>query len=231
MITTQTRSQSQSAARLQELAAKVANASGNTAEALIHLCEVILERKDRAPVAARAIEALAEATSQPSAAELLEVAGASSNFAVLSQLLEQPEVLAALRQRDPLAPARLRGLRAKERLLAEEGGCVTAAEMADVLGITRQAVDNRRRQGHLIGLDLGRRGFCYPAWQLDARGLRPGLAEVLTALAGYDSWTQAIFMLTGNVWLDGERPLDALRDGRDAQVLAAAHHYGTQAAA
>ncbi|HET8524145.1 MAG TPA: hypothetical protein VFL82_13000 [Thermomicrobiales bacterium] len=222
---------SRSAERLQELAQNVAEVSANTTEALIHLLEVVIEQRERAPVAARAIEALADATAQPSAAVLAEVAGAASNYAVLYQLLEQPEVLDALRQKDPLASARLRGLRVKEWLLGQEGGCLTAPGMAKAIGITRQAVDHRRRQGQLIGLDFGRRGYCYPAWQVDERGMLGGLPDVLQALSDYDPWTQAIFILNDNVWLDGERPLDALRHGQVPRVVAAARQYGTQSAA
>lgn len=214
--------------RLQDLAAQVADLSENASAALAHFCEVIIARRERAPFAARAVEALAEAAEQASEETLKEVSGAPSNYAVLSQLLDQPEVLAALRERDPLAPARLRGLRAKERLLAEEGGSLTAAEMASALGLTRQAIDNRRRKGRLIGLDVGRRGYLYPAWQVGPDGVLGGLADVLTIMGAHDPWTHMIFLLSKSYWLDGETPLTVLRCGQVERVVAAARHYGEQ---
>lgn len=144
----------------------------------------------------------------------------------LFEVLQQPEVLAILRQRDPLAPARLRGLRAKKQLLEAEGGVVSGREVAEALGITRQAVDKRRLNGKLIGIDLGKRGYAYPVWQI---GL-DGMGEVLAELASYDPWTQTLFMLGENGWLEGETPLTALRRGELDRVIAAARLYGEQTA-
>lgn len=145
----------------------------------------------------------------------------------LVDTLERPETLAALNQRDPLALARLRGLRARKRLLEAEGGTVSGRELAQAFGITRQAVDKRRLNGKLLGIDLGKRGYAYPVWQV---GL-PGLETVLAELQDYDPWTQALFMLSENPWLEGETPLAVLRRGALDDVLSAAQLYGEQTAA
>jgi hypothetical protein len=145
----------------------------------------------------------------------------------LFDLLEQHEALADLRRRDPLAPARLRGLRAKKQLLEAEGGTVSGRELAQVLGITRQAVDKRRLNGKLIGIDLGKRGYAYPIWQVGLDGIDTVLAE----LGELDPWSQALFMLSANSWLDGETPLAALRAGKRDEVLTAAKYVGEQTAA
>lgn len=145
----------------------------------------------------------------------------------LVEVLARPEVLADVRQRDPLARARLRGLRAKQQLLEAEGGSVSGRELAQALGMTRQAVDKRRLNNTLIGIDFGKRGYAYPVWQVGLRGLDAVLAE----LAEYDPWTQALFMLSANSWLDGETPLAVLRRGDLHDVVAAARLYGEQTAA
>lgn len=144
----------------------------------------------------------------------------------LLHLLDRPELLADLVPRDPLAPARLRGLALKRQLLAAEGGVVSAQNMGAALGISRQAVDKRRRAGILIGLSLGRRGYAYPVWQVDLEGL----PDILAELRGLDPWTQDAFMLAPNRWLDGASPLDALRHGNRDGVLTAARQYGDQIA-
>ena len=145
----------------------------------------------------------------------------------LIEVLGRPEVLADLRRRDPLAAARLRGLRAKKRLLESEGGAVSGRELAQALGITRQAVDKRRLAGKLIGIDLGKRGYAYPVWQIGLNGMDAVLAE----LDEVDPWTQALFMLSANNWLNGETPLAMLRRGELDEVLNAARLYGEQTAA
>lgn len=140
----------------------------------------------------------------------------------LIRLLEHPELIAGLRTSDPLAPARLRGLAVQRRLLALEGGSVSSQQMAALLGISRQAVDKRRKRGTLIGLDLGRRGYAYPVWQVDL----PGLMEVLATVDELGPWAQAGFFLTPNAWLADRTPLAALRAGERDAVLRAASLYG-----
>jgi hypothetical protein len=151
-----------------------------------------------------------------------------SGLAVLVGWLNRPEVLAELqRSVNPITMARLRGLAVKERLLAAEGGALSAKDIAKALGITRQAVDARRKRGALIGLTMGKRGYLYPSWQVGLEGLE----LVLNELQGYDPWAQLAFIMTPNVWLEGKRPLDVLRNGDILLALEAARTYGQQIAA
>lgn len=179
----------------------------------------------------RVLHALADLAEHSSAETMAAAATAGSDYAVLLALLDQPEALASLRTRDPLAPARLRGLRSQHALLASEGGPLTAQEAGAILGITRQAVDNRRKRGKLVAVELGRRGYAYPAWQFQAGSILPGLDRVLAAFPESGDWAFIAFMLNGNAWLDGERPLDAVRAGRIEAVVRAAAQVGEQGAA
>jgi hypothetical protein len=191
------------------------------AASLLHAAS---ERQDLDPFFAHVLEALTRlATSTDTSA----LAASDSDFDALVRMLDRPEVLAELQPRDPLAAARLRGLRLQREILAAEGGSVSAKALADALGITRQAVDKRRKRGTLVGLNLGRRGYAYPVWQV---GL-PGLEYVLAEMKGLDPWTQAAYLLAPNRWLAGDSPLDALRAGKLEAVLAAARVYGEQVAA
>ncbi|GAC1398347.1 MAG: hypothetical protein NVSMB65_16850 [Chloroflexota bacterium] len=195
---------------------------------------LVRERKGPAQTAVltRLLHALAEALPQINEKEAGDLAGEASHYGVLLRLLEQPQVLAALRAQDPLGPARVRGLRAREDLLAQEGGTVSADEAATLLGISRQAVDNRRRAGRLLALTLGRRDYRYPLWQFTDGGVLPGLEEVLRDLSVVTPWMRAAFLLNGNYRLkDGERPLDALRQGEVRAVREAAQMYGVHGAA
>jgi hypothetical protein len=135
-----------------------------------------------------------------------------------------------VREEDPLGPARLRWLRDRERLLAAEGGTLTAGAVMQVLGLkSRQAVQQRRARGTLLGLPLGGTAYRYPAWQFDEQGrVLAGLPEVLAALHSLDPWGQAAYLLAGETRLGGVRPLDALREGQIASVVETARHYGEQ---
>lgn len=184
---------------------------------------------------ARALTALARLVADVDPDLLSDAARADSDYAVLLRALERPEALAELRAQDPLAPARLRGLREKEWVLQAEGGTVVADEAAALLGISRQAVDKRRKSGALIGLTLGRRGYAYPTWQFgrEGEGTLSGLSDVLSDLRGHghSPWAQAVFMLSANTRLDGDTALNALRAGRIDEVRRAARTMGEHGAA
>lgn len=210
MVAVATQRQARSAKRLNAVAQR---APIDAVEATTQVLDVIAKDQQRTAFLTWVLNTLAEN-------EITDVEG-------LFDVLERPEALADLRRRDPLAPARLRGLRAKKQLLEAEGGVVSGRELADALGITRQAVDKRRLNGKLIGIDLGKRGYAYPVWQIDLDGLGAVLAE----LDELDPWTQALFMLSANSWLEGETPLDLLRRGQLDRVLEAAKLFGEQTAA
>lgn len=211
-------------------ASTVSGVSWNASEAAAGLVR-LSERPAHAAFLARSMNALARLARDADDRLLGDAAGAPSDFAVLLRALEQPAALAALRHDDPLAAARLRGLRASEKLLDAEGGPLTAAQAADLLGLSRQAVDKRRRAGRLIGLRVGRRGYAYPAWQFARGATLPGLEAVLADLQGHDPWMQVAFMLNGNTWLGGIAPVSELRRGREHEVREAARHYGEQGGA
>jgi hypothetical protein len=94
------------------------------------------------------------------------------------------------------------------------------------LGITRQALHQKVGRHAVLACPLAEGGSVYPAWQFLPSGATiPRLSEVLTALAAGtdDAWMVALWMRALNDHLDGDRPSDWLRRGRDPQpVLAAA---------
>jgi hypothetical protein len=135
---------------------------------------------------------------------------------------------------DPLAKARFRGVLAMRQVLGADGGTLSGQEVADLLRITRQAVDKRRKAGRLLAVETPKRGHLYFGWQFtDAGQELPGLVDVLKALAEHDPWARARFFLSGNARLRGKRPLDLLRAGvgnLDRVLLAAgafAQHGGS----
>jgi hypothetical protein len=184
----------------------------------------------RAVFLTRALNALVDLSALLPEREVGEVSQAPSDYAVLLRGLEMPEATEALQRYDPLAAARLRGLRAKERLLQAEGGTISAEEAGRRLHLTRQAVDKRRRAGRLLALSGGRRGYAYPLWQFQDHGLLPGLPEVFTDLSRHDAWMQLAFFLQENPYLDGAVPLVRLRQGDVAAVRRAAQGYGEHGA-
>lgn len=190
------------------------------------------EQPLRAAFLARVLNAVARSVTEMDERALGDAAGASSDYAALLRMLERPEAIDELSPEDPLTEARLRGLRMRERLLGAAGRAVSAGEAGELLGgISRQAVDKRRRAGRLLALPAGGRGYRYPVWQFAEGGVLPGLEEVLPDFAVDDPWMRAAFFLGGNVRLEGAIPLEELRRGRVEEVRRAARSYGEQGAA
>lgn len=185
------------------------------------------ERSDILASVVQLVGALAGQTGEPS----LPPSDVHQAFDALLEILARPEVMQEAVRTDPLAAAHLRGVALKRDLLTAEGGTLTGEQAAAHLHLTRQAVDKRRRKGQLLAFSLGRRGYAYPAWQFHEGRVIAGLEQVLAALAEYSSWTQAMFLTTGDIRLGGRTPLECLRDGHVDAVVAAAAAYGKQGAA
>jgi biotin operon repressor len=111
------------------------------------------------------------------------------------------------------------------------GGTISSEQVAKLLNLTRQGVDKRRASGKLIGISMGRRGYAYPLWQFQDGHVLSGLETVLKAMKEHAPWTQIMFMLTGDLRLEGETPLARFRQGDIDSVVQAARSYGEQGAA
>jgi hypothetical protein len=181
--------------------------------------------------AKRSWRALHRVLSNAAVHDVEEAASQNTDLAVLVRALEQPEAIETLSEDDPFAAARLRGVLERERLLSEEGGTWTTEQVAKHLQLTRQTVNLRRKQGTLLGLDAGRHGFRYPAWQFTRNGSIKGLEQALAALQHLDPWMQQAFMLGKNARLGDKRPLDLLRAHDIASVVSAASAFGEHGAA
>lgn len=160
------------------------------------------------------------------------LAHARSDEELLLAALSVPEAFEALAERAAeVQAARARGLGMRARLLEEEGGLLSGEQAAARLGVSRQAVDKRRRAGTLLAIERPSRGLGYPAWQFPDDGRLPGLSETLRALGDEPPIAKQRFFLSGNHRLGEARPLDLLRAGRVAEVVQAARAAGEHGAA
>ncbi|MFW5968661.1 MAG: hypothetical protein ACOCV2_14140 [Persicimonas sp.] len=181
----------------------------------------------------RSLKALAKLAQSLDEDSLGEATSSSSDFEVLvSALNAAPD--ASLDETDSAwLKARLRGIETKRELLRAEGGAVSSAQMGELLGITRQAVNKRRTKNQLLAVQSGGRGYRYPLWQVADDGTLFGLEDVLAVLESYDPWMTLQFFVRENTRLGGERPLDLLRrEEPDAlkEVTSAAETYGVHGA-
>lgn len=107
---------------------------------------------------------------------------------------------------------------------------LTSDELASRLNVrTRQTVHDWRNRGTVIGWQGAKRGYVYPARQLDSRGLPPPDLPQIVALFSdhYVAWT---WLTTPQPTLNGAKPLHLLRKGLTDLVLAAARNTIQRAA-
>ncbi len=178
----------------------------------------------------RGTRALAHIAAQLPADRLASAVGAETDTDVLFEALQDAHAIAADLPRepaDPLTAALLRGAEMKRALLQAEGGVLSAAELARLLGITTQALGKRRAKHQVFWLEIGD-GFVYPAFQVTPEGILPGIRAVLDSFDAdlTDAWSRVAFMLTGDARLAGRRPIDVLRAGDIAAITRAARGYG-----
>jgi len=165
---------------------------------------------------------------------LVDAVGAETDTDVLFASLQEAVAIGAEiapDRPDPLTAALLRGAEMKRALLKAEGGVLSGPQLAEHLGITPQGVGKKREKGQLFWLEVGD-GYVYPAFQVGPDGLLPGVRQVLDAFEHVDDpWMRVNFMLTGDARLAGQRPLDALREGKVEDAVRAARAYGEHGAA
>jgi hypothetical protein len=167
------------------------------------LASILRQRLDRA------VSALIRTADR---ADMAEALAAPTDLGAVAALLSSDGVAAALRELDPLAPARARAFDAHAALLAQAGEMLTTPEVAARLGVSRQAVDKRRARGGLLALKIGA-DWNYPAFQFDRAEVLPGLAEVLQRLAPKGPWVALDILLAPDSALGGRSLLDVVRAG------------------
>ena len=160
-----------------------------------------------------------------------DATAAPSDYLVAVEALTSASETTQLIVEDPFIAAKFRGLKRKQQMLETAGGALTSEQVAEVLGISRQAVDKRRGATQLLALTQGRRGYSYPSFQFEDGRPITGLQEVLAELKELDPWMQMVFFTSPNERLGDKTPLERLKKGLVSEVTAAAAGFGEQGAA
>jgi hypothetical protein len=150
--------------------------------------------------------------------------GAGSLATLVSHL---PEADPALAGADPEAAAVARAAEEKRRLL-ESVATLSARAAAERLGVTAAGVRKARAEGRLLAVEFAGEQR-YPAFQFGEAGVRPGVREVLAALAAVPvagDWARLDFFTAPDAAEDGRSVAALLAAGEVAAAVAAAHAYG-----
>jgi DNA-binding response OmpR family regulator len=126
------------------------------------------------------------------------------------------------------AQALLRGAQVKRELLEAAGGSLSVNQVGTLLGISRAAVDKRRRQGALLGLKLPSGDITYPAAQFSKDDVLPGLPEILGSFRIQDAWMQLDVLLAHDESQSGRTLFEALAHGDVEVVKSRVSSFGDQ---
>jgi hypothetical protein len=159
-----------------------------------------------------------------------EATAAPTDQLVMFEALSSAPWASELAAQDPIVASKLRGFELRQEMLKKSGGVVSSGRVAELLNISRQAVDKRRAANQLLALTQGRRGYSYPTFQFEDGKTLNGLEEVLRNLRALDPWMQLRFFTSPHERLGNETPIEALRSGKVNDVVRVAGGYGEQGA-
>lgn len=185
------------------------------AEVVVHARAQLADRPDAAGIFDRATTAFVREL--VGLRDGLSDSGQDPRLMALDDKTLVAELLIHALEDDPLTPKalrlRLRGQLALRRLIGQHGGSLTAAEVAQLLDITPDAVRKRSRRGGLLTLPRGGHSV-FPLFQFDVEAGRivPGFSELLALLDTDSAPAKLRFFLTPDQDL-GTTPIEALRDG------------------
>lgn len=175
----------------------------------------------RAAFQRRSFEALDRIASTASVESLAEALAAPTDVGTLARALGDSTIIgSAVVTLEPLAPLVARNAEHRLELLGAAGGTFNASEVAQLLGISRQAVDKRRRSNGLLGLKQGG-DWLYPRCQFDEaqHDVVADLPRFLREAEIANPWVILDLLLAPDDALDGAAPLQVLRNGGWTEAL------------
>jgi hypothetical protein len=171
----------------------------------------------RAAFWARATTALKRIAERADETSLERAVAAPTDAGALARAMsDYPGIGDAVEELDPLAAAIARGAEQKVEILKQAGGALPVSDVAKLLGISRQAVDKRRRESKLLAVPRGA-DYVYPACGFADGEIVPGLTEILGQFGQQRSWAVLAFLVTPDDQLGTLSPLEALQK-KDAKL-------------
>jgi hypothetical protein len=171
----------------------------------------------------RAVRAVERLAANADEAALVEALASPTDFGTLVRVLVDIGAIGmAIAELDPEAVDRARELGILEAIAERAGGMLSAVEAGRLLGISRQAVEKRRRKGGLLAIRQGG-DWLYPRVQFHDQdhGTIPGLASVIEGFGPSSPWLVLEFLVTPDSVLGGRTPSACLVEGGEMRDMVA----------
>ncbi|GFM54200.1 hypothetical protein OH708_26515 [Pseudomonas capsici] len=178
-----------------------------------------IEKAQETPV--RVLKLLTSVFQQWSEDKNRESLGSLTDAELLQKLAASGSVVAALSTRETRKQARRVAAKIEFfEQLKEFGGVLKSQNVASILSMTRQTVNNHVKKGTLIAIQEGN-DHLYPAFQFVGDEKLPYLEEILGLLKNVSAEAQCTFFLNPVAFDDGkaELPYVILRDGATEKQL------------
>jgi hypothetical protein len=173
----------------------------------------------------RTTHAIERLATQADEATLIEAMAAPTDFGTLARALTDFGAIGtAVAAIDPDAMDLAREIAHRDALVRRADGMLSAGEAGQLLHITRQAVDKRRRGNTLLAIRQGG-DWLYPRTQFHEHETIPGLPEIIKKLDMSGPWVTLEFLTTEDSVLDDLTPREALLKGGEmhARVMTLLH--------
>jgi hypothetical protein len=109
---------------------------------------------------------------------------------------------------------------APDALDAEIGPFYDTASVATLLGgVSKQAVEARRKKHTILAAKTADGRWAYPTFQFTGSDVAPALVPAIQAFRHAPAWSAAAWFVTPNPDLDDATPLEWARDGRATNML------------
>ena len=166
-------------------------------------------------------------------AELMRAVEAPSPAATVAQIISaSPDV--GMEQESTWTRALARGAARKQEMIQRSGGVLSSSDVAELLGISVSAVNQRKnRHRSILAVPLSGGEWGFPARQFaDGGAVRVGVAEVVREAAELNPWVLLSILLDDAAGEGGPTLLDRLDDPAvRADVLQRVRTYGEHVAA
>ncbi|HEX6369616.1 MAG TPA: sigma-70 family RNA polymerase sigma factor [Longimicrobium sp.] len=164
--------------------------------------------------------------------DLLRAVEAPTAAATIAQIISAvPE--AGLEGESAWTRALARGAARKQEMIQRAGGVLSSAQVAELLGVTVSAVNQRKNRHHsILAVPLSGGEWGFPARQFTDGVVREGVAEVVRAAPEMNPWVLLSILLDDVAEEGGPTLLDRLDDSAvRADVLHRVGSYGEHIAA
>ena len=193
------------------------------------------KRAVAAPLLARMLAALSELVAEAPLEVLQQAAAAPSGAGSAASLVAHLSIASPrLAAADPEAGAVARAAEIKQSML-ESIATYSTAEVADILGVSSEAVRKRRIAGKLLAVPLAS-DWRFPAWQFASptsssrHGTIPGLERALLALPMRNPWVKLDLLMAPLDGYETKNLIALLQSGAVDDAIRIVETYGDHGA-